>query len=151
MIFQTFRKYLFPRDKCVCIRIVLPQNLPFLSMKRFVKASNMPLNFNEESATLKWIYKLFKTLFKTPIFIFTKNFLKKYCCRKLKTSSYKRYHSVHPLFFCWGVKSGGVGVEPPTRFSKSKGRVDRISIFRGGLLGKRGVIFFRGLQFIHKR
>ena len=121
MIFQTLPIYVFPRDKCVCIRIVLPQNLPFLSMKRFVKASNMPLNFKEESATLKWRYKLFKSS-STIV--------------------------CNPLFSAGG---GGVGVEPPTIFSKSKGSVDRISIFRGGLLGKRGVIFFTGLQFIHKK
>ena len=32
-------------------------------------------------------------------------------------------------------------VEPPTKFSKKRvggGEVDRISIFRGGLMGKRG-------------
>ena len=40
-------------------------------------------------------------------------------------------HIVHPPF-CWGV-------EPPTKFSKKRGGgLDRISIFRGGLLGKRG-------------
>ena len=42
-------------------------------------------------------------------------------------------HSVH-LPFCWGV-------EPPTKFSKME-RLDQISIFNRGLLGKRGVAFF---------
>ena len=39
---------------------------------------------------------------------------------------------------------GGGGIEPPTNFSKRKGRLDRTSVFRGGLQGKRGVTFFRG-------
>ena len=34
-------------------------------------------------------------------------------------------------------------VEPPTKFSK-RGRLDRTFTFRRGLLGKRGVTFFRG-------
>ena len=36
-----------------------------------------------------------------------------------------------------GGGDGGGGVEPPIKFSK-RGGLDRISIFRGGLLGKRG-------------
>ena len=43
----------------------------------------------------------------------------------------------HP-FLLW--REGG---EPPTEFTKS-GVLHRISIFRGGLLGKKGVTFFRG-------
>ena len=39
---------------------------------------------------------------------------------------------------CWGVQKG-------------RGGLDRTSAFRGGLLGKRGVTFFRGLQFSHKK
>ena len=35
----------------------------------------------------------------------------------------------------------GGGVEPPTKFSK-RGKLDRISIFRG-VAGKEGVTFFR--------
>ena len=35
------------------------------------------------------------------------------------------------------------GVEPSTKFSKRRG-LDRTSAFRGGLLGKRGVTFFKG-------
>ena len=38
---------------------------------------------------------------------------------------------------------GGGGVELPTKFSK-RWELDRTSTFRGGLLGKRGVTFFRG-------
>ena len=47
-------------------------------------------------------------------------------------------HSVHHLPFCRGV-------EPSTKFSKKKGggKLDRTSTFRGGLLGKRGVTFFK--------
>ena len=47
-------------------------------------------------------------------------------------------HSGHPPHFLQGE-----GVEPPTKFSK-KGRLDRTSAFKGGLLGKRGMTFFRG-------
>ena len=48
-------------------------------------------------------------------------------------------HSVHlPLPFCREV-------EPPTKFSKRGGRgLDRTSTFRGGLLGKRRITFFKG-------
>ena len=53
---------------------------------------------------------------------------------------------------------GGGGVEPPTKFSK-RWELDRTSTSRGGLLGKRGVTFFRGwgggggrrLQFSQKK
>ena len=38
---------------------------------------------------------------------------------------------------------GGGGVEAPTKFSK-KGEVDRTSTFRGKLVGKREVTFFKG-------
>ena len=42
--------------------------------------------------------------------------------------------------------------EPPTKFSK-RGRLDRTSTFRGGLLRKRGGDFFKGggLQFSHEK
>ena len=36
-------------------------------------------------------------------------------------------------------------------FQKVGGGLDIFSIFRGGLLGKSGVTFFRGLQFLHKK
>ena len=45
-------------------------------------------------------------------------------------------------------------VEPPTKSTKfSKGgELDRTSVFRGGLLRKRGVTFFRGgLQMFNKK
>ena len=42
----------------------------------------------------------------------------------------------------------GGGVEPPTKFSK-RGKLDRISIFRG-VAGKEGWPFSGGLQFLHK-
>ena len=48
-------------------------------------------------------------------------------------------HSVHHLPFCRGV-------EPSNKFSKKRGGgggLDRTSTFRGGLLGKRGVTFFK--------
>ena len=51
-------------------------------------------------------------------------------------------HSVHspplPQTF-WGV-GGGLNLQP----NFQKGGLDRTSVFRGGLLGKRGVTFFRG-------
>ena len=47
-----------------------------------------------------------------------------------------------------GGEGGGYEAEPPTKFSKGAGNT---SIYRGGLLGKRRVIFFRGLQFLHKK
>ena len=50
-------------------------------MKKFVKASNMSLNFNEKSTAMKWMYKLFKALFKTPMFIFTKPFYRSVAVR----------------------------------------------------------------------
>ena len=40
--------------------------------------------------------------------------------------------------------------EPPTKFPKREG-LDRTSIFRGGLLGKRGWLFSGGLQFLDKK
>ena len=58
--------------------------------------------------------------------------------------------------------SAGGGLEPPTKFSNSGG-LDRSFTFRGGLLEKREVIFFRGVmvervggggggvQFSHKK
>ena len=51
------------------------------------------------------------------------------------------YHSVHPPppTFCWGAE----GVKPPTKFLKRDGGLDKTSTFRGGLLGKRWVAFFR--------
>ena len=49
-------------------------------------------------------------------------------------------HSVHlPL------SAGGGWVEPPTKFSKKAGGLDRNSAFRGGWLGKRWVTLFRGV------
>ena len=47
-------------------------------------------------------------------------------------------HSVHPLRFCREA-------EPPTKFSKRGERLDRTSTFRGGLLGKRGITFCKGV------
>ena len=49
----------------------------------------------------------------------------------------------------------GGGVEPPTKFSKMGGgealnRIARISIFREGLLGKRGDFFQEGFQLLLK-
>ena len=38
----------------------------------------------------------------------------------------------------------GWGVEPPTKFSKKGEVLDKISIFRVGLLVKRAVVFFKG-------
>ena len=46
-----------------------------------------------------------------------------------------RMVSVHPLPFC--------SVGPQTKFSKRGRGLGKISIFRGGLLGKRRVTFFR--------
>ena len=49
-----------------------------------------------------------------------------------------------------GGGGGGGGVEAQTTFSK--GGLDRISVFREVLLGKRGVTFFKGeVQFLHKK
>ena len=58
--------------------------------------------------------------------------------------SIKVTYCAPPLF------AEGGGVEPPTKFEK--GGLDRTSTFRGGLLGKRGVTFFRGggVQLSHK-
>ena len=50
-------------------------------------------------------------------------------------------HGVQPPLFCWAV-------ETPTKFSKRGEGLDRISIFRGGLLGKRKGFFSGGLQFL---
>ena len=62
-----------------------------------------------------------------------------------------------PYLFCrggrvgeWVGGGGGGGVEAQTTFSK--GGLDRISVFREVLLGKRGVTFFKGeVQFLHKK
>ena len=42
------------------------------------------------------------------------------------------------------AKRGEGGGEPLIKFSKRGEGLDRSSVFRGGLLGKRGVTFFRG-------
>ena len=44
--------------------------------------------------------------------------------------------------FCYG--GGGGGVELPTKFSKGGEGLGKTSIFRGTLLGKNGVTFYRG-------
>ena len=49
-----------------------------------------------------------------------------------------------PIAFTW-VKAGG---KPTTKFSKRGD--DRISIFKGGLLGKRGWTFLGGAVFTKK-
>ena len=46
-------------------------------------------------------------------------------------------HSVQPSLLSAG------GVEPPTKFSRREGGLGRTFIFRGELLGKRGVTFLR--------
>ena len=65
-------------------------------------------------------------------------------------------HRPPPPPFLLGEEGGG-GVEPPMKFSKGGG-LGRISIFRGGLLGKRGDFFQGGMggggvcvQFLHKK
>ena len=58
--------------------------------------------------------------------------------------------SIHPLPFVMG----GGGGETLTKFSKSRGGGGLTGpVFRGGLLGKRGVTFFRGggFQFLDKK
>lgn len=47
-----------------------------------------------------------------------------------------------------GGGGGNGGIKPSTKFSK--GGDDRISIFKGGLLGKRGELF-QEVQFLHKK
>ena len=44
---------------------------------------------------------------------------------------------------------GGGGLETPTKFLK-KGALAGSQFLEGGLLGKRGSHFLRGLQFFHK-
>ena len=45
-----------------------------------------------------------------------------------------------------------LGFEPPTKFSKTGVLgLDRISMFRDGLLVKKVVIFLRGLQILHEK
>ena len=46
----------------------------------------------------------------------------------------------------------GGRVEPPTKFKKKGGGLDRTSTFRGGLLGKRGWLFSGGgVQLSHNK
>ena len=52
---QAFPKYAFPRENFVCIRIFLQHNVSILSLKKFVKASNMPLNFNEKMKNVTFL------------------------------------------------------------------------------------------------
>ena len=49
-------------------------------------------------------------------------------------------HSVQPPFLVDGI-------EPPTKFSKTGGGLEKISIFRGALMGKQGMTFLGELQF----
>ena len=55
-----------------------------------------------------------------------------------------------PLLLSAEVGGGEGGGELLTKFSK-KGELHRISIFRGGVVGKEGLTFFRGLSFLQKR
>ena len=59
------------------------------------------------------------------------------------------YYSVHPPppFLLWG----GGGLNLQSNFQKGRERLDRTSTFRGGLLGKRGVNFFRGAAIFTKK
>ena len=52
---QAFPEYAFPRENFVCIRIFLQHNVPILSLKKFVKASNMPLNFTEKMKNVTFL------------------------------------------------------------------------------------------------
>ena len=53
-----------------------------------------------------------------------------------------------PPSFCRG---GGGGIEPPTKFSKRGGGLDRTSTFKGGLLGKTGLTLFKEGCNFHKK
>ena len=55
-------------------------------------------------------------------------------------------NSVHPLFL---LLPGGGGLSVLPNFQKEG--LDRISIFRGGLVGKRAVTFLGGLSFYIKK
>ena len=57
-----------------------------------------------------------------------------------------------PPLFCWGVGGGGLNLQPSFQ-DGGGGRLDRTSTFRGVLLGKRGMTFFRrGVAiFTHKK
>ena len=46
-------------------------------------------------------------------------------------------HYTHVMVCTPPVFAGEGGIEPPTKFSKRERRLDRISTFGGGLLGKR--------------
>ena len=63
------------------------------------------------------------------------------------TGSMWSVHSVHthPRRFCWED-------EPPTKTSKGRGGgLDRNSVLRGGLLGRRGLIFFSGAAIFRQK
>ena len=72
---------------------------------------------------------------------------------KITRISRKRCHSTYFQVFISSLylsllpnfQQGRVGV------GWGGGGLDRISIFRGGLLGKTGVTFSRGLQFLYKK
>ena len=71
---------------------------------------------------------------------------KKKCGGVMSHDTKESWCAPHPL--------SAEGVEPPTKFSKRRGGLDRTSTFRGRLLGKSVVTFFRGggeLQFSHKK
>ena len=54
-----------------------------------------------------------------------------------------------PTFLLGDGRGGGLNLPP--NFQQGGGRLDRTSILRGGLLEKRGVTSFRGVQFLHKK
>ena len=77
-----------------------------------------------------------------------------YCLRKFSIS--KRFvhdtvHSVHPPLFLFEGGGGGVAaVNLLPIFQKKGGGLDRNSVFRGGLLRKRGQLFSGGAIFRKK-
>ena len=72
---------------------------------------------------------------------YTRSFLFSMAIKEISGMEYVNWgrgHSVHPPL------SAGRGVEPPTKFSKKDGGLDRTSTFSGELLGKRGLTFRGG-------
>ena len=89
---------------------------------------------------LNWKCLIFQEMFSSMCFVYKEQFLLEvFQLQSQKCTIKCHFHSVHPpppALFCWGK------VHLQRNFQK--GGLDRTSIFRGWLLGKRGVPFFRG-------
>ena len=91
---------------------------------------------------------------KSVLYVFVCLYVSVCVCVRSNKSSGKKPHYVSDLsklIVCTSPPLSARGFSLLPNFQKGGRGLDRISIFRGGLLGKRGVTFFRGLQFLQQK